>query len=147
MLLDTINTSNIRSEALKMTSAASPSGLDTASWRRICTSFKSTSNDLCHSLAITAQRLCTNFVDPSAIAPLLAGHLIALDKNPGVHPIRIGDSARCMFGKAILTITRTDNQEAAGSLQLCAGQISSIEAAVPAVNALFQQEEPRPFCW
>ena len=32
-------------------------------------------------------------------------------------------------------------QEAAGSLQLSAGQISGIEAAVHAVDSLFQQEE------
>ena len=37
--------------------------------------------------------------------------------------------------------TRTDIQEAAGSLQLCAGQISCIKAAVHAVDALFQQDD------
>ena len=45
----------------------------------------------------------------------MASHLIALDKNPGVHPIGIGDTARCIIAKAILNITR---QEAAGSIQL-----------------------------
>ena len=96
---------------------------------------------LCHSLAITAQRLCKKFVDPSAIAPFLACHLIALNKNPGVRPVGIGDTARQIIAKAILTVTRLDIQEAAGSLQRCAGQISRIEATVHAVNLLFQQEE------
>lgn len=106
---------------LRTTGAAGPSGLDAASWRRLCTSFKSTSNDLCHSLAITAQRLCTKFVDPSAIASFLACRLIALNKKPGVRPIEIGDTARRIIAKAILTVTRLDIQEAAGSLQLTAG--------------------------
>ena len=141
VLFESIDASMITSAALRMTGAAGPSCLDAASWRRLCTSFKSASNDLCHSLAITAQRLCTYFVDPSAISPFLACHLIALDKNPGVHPIGIGDTARRIIAKSILTVTRLDVQEAAGSLQLCAGQISGIEAAVHAVDSLFQREE------
>ena len=128
VLFESIDASMIRSAVLRTTGAAEPSGLDAASWRRLCTSFKSASNDLCHSLAITAQRLCTNFVDPSA----------ALNKNPGVRPIGIGDTARRMIAKAILTVTRMDIQEAAGSLQLSDGQISGIEAAVYAVDSLFQ---------
>ena len=138
VLFESIDASMIRSVALRTTGAAGPSGLDATSWRRICTSFKSASNDLCHSLAITAQCLCTNFFDPSAIAPC---RLIALNKNPGVHPIGIGETARRIIAKAILTVTRMDIQKAAGSLQLSAGQISGIEAAVHAVDSLFQQQE------
>ena len=91
-------------------------------------------------MANTAQRLCTDMIDPSITAPLLACRLIALNKNPGVRPIGIGDTARRIIAKAILTITKTDIQDAAGSVQLCAGQISGIEAAVHAVDSLFQQE-------
>ena len=69
VLFESIDASMIRSAALRTNGAAGPSCLDAASWRRLCTSFKSASNDLCHSLAITARRLCTDFVDPSAIAP------------------------------------------------------------------------------
>ena len=93
------------------------------------------------TLAISAQRICTNLVDPSAIGPLLACRLIALNKNPGVRPIGIGDNARRIIAKAILTVTKPDIQEAAGSIQLCAGQISGIEAAVHAADSLFQQDD------
>ena len=57
-----------------------------------------------------------------------------------MRPIGIGDTARRIIAKAILTIAKTDIQDAAGSEQLCAGQISGIEAAVHAVDSLFQQE-------
>ena len=96
---------------------------------------------VCHSLASAAKRLCTNFIDPSTITPLLACRLIALNKNPGVCPIGIGATARRIMAKAILTVTRMDIQEAAGSIQLCAGQISGIEASVHAVRSLFQRDE------
>ena len=115
VLFESIDASMIRSAALKTTGAAGLSGLDALSWRRLCTSFKSASLDLCHALASVTKCLCTNLVKPSAIASL-ACHLIALDKNPGVRLIGIGDTARRIIAKVILTITRQDIQEAAGSL-------------------------------
>ena len=141
VLFESLDAAMIRSAALHTNGAAGPSGLDALGWRRLCTSFKSPSSELCHSLALVAKRLCTELVDPASIAPLMASRLIALDKNPGVRPIGIGDTARRIIAKAILNITRQDVQEAAGSVQLCAGQIAGIEAAVHAVRSFFQSEE------
>ena len=131
----------IRSAALRTSGTAGPSGVDALSWRRLCTSFKSATSELCLSLAATARRLCTELVDPAIVAPLMASRPIALNKNSGVRPIGIGDTARSIMAKAILNITRHDIQEAAGSLQLCAGQISGIEAAVHAIRNLFQSKD------
>lgn len=131
----------IKSSALQVSGAAGPSGLDALSWRRLCSSFKTASQELCHSLALTARRLCTNLVDPASVASLLSCRLIALNKNLGVRPIGIGDTARRIIAKAILSITRQDLQAAAGSLQLCAGQIAGIEAGVHAVQSLFQMKD------
>ena len=50
-----------------MDGAAGSSGLDATAWKRICTSFKAASADLCESLANTARRLCSEYVDPSAL--------------------------------------------------------------------------------
>ena len=52
--------------------AAGPSGVDAYGWPRLCSSFKSASDELCCSIAVLARRLCTSFVDPSIVAPLLA---------------------------------------------------------------------------
>ena len=68
--------------------------------------------------------------------------LVALNKSYGVCPIEIGDTARHIIDKAILNTTRQCVQEAAGSVQLCAGQISGIKAAMHAVQNFFQREEP-----
>ena len=76
----------------------------------------------------------------------MASHLIALDKNPGVHTIGIGDTARHIIAKAILNITRQDVQEAAGSVQLCAGQIPSIEAAIHAIRSFSREKKQKLFC-
>ena len=64
----------------------------------------------------------TIYVDLSCIFPLLASHLIALDKNPGVRPISIGQTSRRIITKAVLTVILGDVQDTAGSVQLCAVQ-------------------------
>ena len=140
VLFESIDATTIKSAALRTSGAAGPSGLDALSWRRLCTSFKSASVELCHYLALTARRLCTEFVHPVSIAPLLASRLIPLNKNPGVRPIGIGDTSRRIIAKAILSVTRQDVQDVAGSIQLCAGQISGIEAAVHATQDIFQND-------
>ena len=80
-------------------------------------------------------------MDPKGLHALLACRLIALDKGPGVRPIGICETARRIISKAVLSVTKADLQDAAGPLQVCAGQIAGIEAAVYAMQASFQKEE------
>ena len=132
VIYDMIDASCIRTAALNTKGAAGPSGLDTHCWRRLCTSFHATSRELCHSLALLTKRLCTTFVDHKGLSAFLACRLIAIDKCPGVRPIGICETARRIISKA------GDIQDAAGSLQLCAGQIAGIEAAVHFMRESFQ---------
>ena len=141
VVYDNIDARAIRSAAINTKGAAGLSGLDAHCWRSLCTSFHAASWDLCHSLALLARRLCVSFVDPSGLSAFLACRLIALDKCPGVRPIGICECARRIVSKAILSITKGDVQEAAGSLQLCAGQIAGIEAAIHYVRTSFQSAE------
>ena len=66
--------------------------------------------------------------------------MIALNKNPGVRPIGIGEAARRIIGKAILKVIKCDILKVTGSLQLCAGQEAGADAAIHAVRTLFQDE-------
>ena len=141
IIFDSIDGSAIRSAALNVHGSAGPSGLDAHAWRRLCTSFKGASTDLCNSLALVAKRLCTSHVDPSSLSSFLACRLIALDKSPGVRPIGIGDTARRIIAKAVLFVTKPDIQDASGCLQMCGGQIAGIEAAVHAVRTAFKQDD------
>ena len=85
--------------------------------------------------------MAVELLDPVSISPLISCRLVALDKCPGVRPIGIGEVPRCIIAKTILIDVRYDIQSAVGSLQLCAGQISGVEAAVQAVRESFQKEE------
>ena len=141
VVFDSIDKGLVRSAALKTSGAAGPSGLDAYCWRRLCTCYGHASSDLCQALADVARRLCTTYIDPVYIAPFIACRLIALDKTPGVRPIGIGDTARRIIAKSVLMIIKGDIQDAAGTLQLCAGQISGIEAAVHAVRTAYADDD------
>ena len=140
IIFDKIDAISIRSAALATKGAAGPSGLDAHCWRRLCTSFQAASQELCHSLALVARRLCTSLVDPRGLSSFLACRLIALDKCPGVRPIGVCETIRRIVAKAILYVTKQDIQEAAGTRQLCGGQIAGIEAVVHSVWSEFHME-------
>ena len=137
VIFEVLDGALIRNAALRTRGAAGPSGLDAFGWRRLCISFQRASDDLCCSLALVARKLCTSCVDPDGIIALVACRLIALNKCPGVRPIGVGEVVRRIIAKAILSIVKLDVLEAAGSLQLCAGQDAGNEAAVHAMRAIF----------
>ena len=143
IIFEQIDGELIRSTALKMDGAAGPSGLDAAAWKRLLTSFKSASTELCDTLASVpvARRLSTCFVDPSGLSAFVACRLIALDKCPGLRPIGIGETVRRIIGKAIAITITEDIQKAAGPLQVCAGHISGCEAAVHAMCQVYDSQQ------
>ena len=107
----------IQRMALKMDGAAGPSGLDAASWKRLCSCYNSSSGDFFTAIASLARKLCSQYVDPNSISAFVACHLIAFDNNPGVRPIDIGETIRRIVCKAIAAVLRDDIQDAVGSLQ------------------------------
>ena len=79
----------IRSTVLRMNGSAGPSSLDAKAWKCLCTLFHSASADLCASIANLIRRLCTFYVHLRGSSVLTACHLIALNKCPGVRPMRL----------------------------------------------------------
>lgn len=140
ILFEKLNGALIRETILKMDGGAGPSGFDAASWKCVCTSFKGASADLCDSLAATARRICTCYVDPSVLTAFTVCPLIALYKCPWVRLIGIGETACRIIGRAIARVLRDDIQAVAGSLQLCAGHQSGCEAAIHAWE-MFESSE------
>ena len=61
--------------------------------------------------------LCTAYIDPATIEPLVASRLIPLDKDEGaVRPIGVGEVIRRIIGKWVMNVAKGDVVEASGSL-------------------------------
>jgi len=84
----------IREAALRTIGSGGPSGVISNGFKRIltCKSFKKSSANLCDALAtVRIRKLCTEYIDPLTIEPILPNRLIPLDKSEGaVHPIGVG---------------------------------------------------------
>ena len=90
--------------------------------------------------------LCSEeLVDPKSIAGLVVCRLISLDKSPGVRPIGVGEVLRCIIGKAILTVLKSDILNVTGYQQLCAGLESGCKVAVHALVDLFEEDTSHGF--
>ena len=92
-------------------------------------------------MALVASRLCTTYVDRAGLGAFVACRLIALDKDPGVRPIEIGETCHRIISKAILAIVGQDIVDLPGSLQLCAGHDSGCKVAVHSIRQLFSDSE------
>ena len=106
--------------ALRTHAAAGLSSLDAYAWRRLCSSFKSASFNLCHALATVGHRICSSNIHPNDLSAFVGCRLIPLNKNSGVRSNGIDEVPRRII--AVLSLFRFDIQEAAGPLQGCAGQ-------------------------
>ena len=58
-----------------------------------------------------------------------------------MRPIGIGEVPRRIIAKAVLSLFRFDIQEAAGPLQVCAGQEGGCEAAIHAMRQFFAEQD------
>ena len=134
----------IREAALRTKGSGGPSGIDANGFRRLlaCKSFKASGTNLCDALAALTRKLCTEYVDPASIEPLLANRLIPLDKGEGqVRPIGVGEVIRRIMGKCVTKVTKLDVISASGSLQVCAGHTAGGEAAIHAMREIFEADE------
>ena len=134
----------VRQAALRTKGSGGPSMVDANGFRRMlaCKSFKQSSTRLCEAVATMTKTLCTQYINPTTIEPLMASRLIPLDKGGGaVRPIGVGEVLRRIVGKCVMNVVKADVVEASGSLQLCAGQKSGSEAAVHAMHTIFKADE------
>ena len=91
-------------------------------------------------MAAFAKRLATEIIDPAILEPYVACRLIPLNKNPGIRPIGVGEVMRRIVGKTISFVFQLCIQEAAGPLQVSAGQKGGCEAAIHSMREIFSEE-------
>ena len=138
VVYEVIDEALISKSALKTKGGCGPSGFDAENWRRILVSksFGSSSLNLRKSFANFTRTLCSRNLNTSindfgdTLEAFITNHFIPLNKNPGIRPIGVGEVVRRIAGKVVMDIAKKDVQQAAGSLQVCAGQNAGVESAI-----------------
>jgi hypothetical protein len=74
----------------------------------------------------------------------MTSRLVALDKQPGVRPVGIGEIFRRLFAKSILLVVGKEATRACDNLNLCAGLKAGIEGAVHALRDSWAEDLEGP---
>ena len=103
--------------------------------------FGNHSLELRRSSARMTKKLCfQNLSCHESLEALLPGRLIPLNKLPSVRPIGIGKVLRRIIGKAVMSVVKKEVVQAAGSLQVCAGQVAGVESDIHSMVDLFESD-------
>ena len=143
---DNTDESLILKAAMLTKGRSGPSGLDADGWRRMLTSreFGTSSTDLClrKTFAQLIKKLCIEELGTTtSFEAFTACILIPLDKKPGLRPLGMGEVLKRITEKVIMMIFKKDITDAAGPLQLSAGQEAGAEAAIHAIRDIFANED------
>ena len=68
----------------------------------------------------------------------MSGHIISLNKQPGVRPFGIGEMWCRLFAKCVLKVTGFELTHACTDGQLCAGSKAEIDRAVHRVQSIWE---------
>ena len=95
----------------------------------------------CKTFALFVKRLCLEeSKNAESLESFIACRLIPLDKRPGLRPIGVREVLRRIAGKAVMILNK-DVLQAAGSLQLCVGQVAGYESVIHAMHDVFNDDK------
>jgi len=121
---------------------AGPGGTDDVRAEGWLLRFGAESEELREALASLTEWLANGHPPWAAYRALMACRLVALDKQPGVRPVGIGEIWRRLMAKCVIAVAGSQATAACGNLNLCAGLPAGIEGAVHAVEEAWRRSEP-----
>ena len=118
----------------KLSGAAGALGAEVMELQNWLICFGCASEELRDVVASLADWMANSSPPWAAYRTLMACRLVALDKRPGVRPVRIGEMLRRALAKLVMRAAGKQAKTACGNLQLCAGLDSGIEGSTHAVG-------------
>ena len=100
---------------------AGPGGTTFSHWQSFLLCYGAQSAKLRDAVGALTCLLANGIVNWDMICAMLSSRLIALNKNPGIQPIGVGEVLRRLLGKAMVLATGIDVEELCGADQLCSG--------------------------
>jgi hypothetical protein len=107
--------------ALRMSGSAGPSSFDAVMMRNCLLWYGRASSELRQEMADWVEWLSNESPPWAAYRALMCRRLVVLDKQPGVHPVVIGEIWHRCIAKGNLAGSRAQAKGACGSVQRCAG--------------------------
>jgi hypothetical protein len=139
-----ITAETVEAVATKMSGAAGPGGTDAVALQNWLLRFGSESERLRQELADWTKWLATDHPPWAAYRAMMACRLVALDKQPGVRPVGIGEIYRRLLAKCVISAVGSQATAACSNYNLCAGLPAGIEGAVHAVRQAWTANLPPP---
>jgi hypothetical protein len=136
----------IEKVASRLSGAAGPSSADAVDLQNWLLRYGKESSALREELAEWASWLANEHPPWAAYRALMACRLVALDKQPGMRPVGIGEIFHRLFAKAMLLVVGKEATRACDNLNLCASLKAGIEGAVHALRDAWEEDlnDPPP---
>jgi hypothetical protein len=141
-----ITLATIEKVATRLSGAPGPSGVDAVDLQNWLLRYGNESSALQEELAEWASSLANQHPPWAAYRALMACQPVALDKEPGMRPVGIGEIFRRLLAKTILLVVGKYATCACGNLNLCAGLKAGIERVVHALRDTWEEDlnDPPP---
>jgi hypothetical protein len=120
--------------ALRMSGSAGPSSFNAVMMKNCLLWYGRASSELRQEMTDWVEWLSNESPPWAAYCALMCRRLVALDKQPGVHPVAIGEIWHRCIAKGNLAGSEDQAKGACGSIQLCAGLKAGIEGVLHAVR-------------
>ncbi len=133
-----VTSGHVERVARALHGGAGPGGTSSSHWRSFLLRYGAHSARLRDAVAVLIMMMANGVVEWPWIRAMMSSRLIALDKNPGVRPIGVGEVLRRLMGKVMVLCTGADVQDECGADQLCSGLRGGIEGAIHAVREVFE---------
>mgnify|MGYP006186617991 CR=1 FL=1 len=124
----------VEAVARKLTGAAGCSSVDSALLKSALLRYGKASSELREEMLEWTLWLGNTSPPWAAYRAMRQGRLVALDKQPGVRPLGIGECWLRAVSKCVLKECGREGKAACGSTQLCAGLEAGIEGAIHSIR-------------